>query len=793
MHDPTTTTNSTTPDAASAELVHAGSLLLTLEEISQLVAHSRDPAETLSNIVRLIQGRFHTDVCSVYLLDLEVGQLVLGATIGLKPDSVGRVRMRIDEGLTGLVAENLAPVNVADAFQHPRFKYFPEAGEDPYRSFLGVPLVEGGALQGVLVVQTVPSRDFTSNESRMLVTVGTQLASLVSGARLIERVVAFAQDGEARADAIAPRLEPATLQAASLSPGVGLGWAHVINGFEWQTTGELSADDPAEEQRRLDAAIQQTRDELTRLSQRISSLVGEYHGAILQTQLMLLQDRSIQQDLSQCVAAGATAEAALGQTLDKYVAVFQKLKDRYFQERIYDVKDVFRRIAWHLQPRPARSDAAGDRLVLVAREASVIDLFSVDQDALAAVIVEHGGPQSHAAILARSLDIPMVGQARDVLSRVRDGQQLLVDGTAGIVYFDPPQELIASQTGVAEVARIRGSGVQLRSLGDFGYDESLARSVSATVGAGLPRIEANINLLAEVPQAVAQQASGVGLFRTEFLFLARRTLPTEEEQVGIYRKLLKLLDGRPASIRTFDLRPDKLAHLAHLNASSAAAYDWRLVLDSPPLQKLFKDQVRAILRAATVGPARILVPLVVRTETLDFVLETVQQARDELQRDGLEHSADVPLGIMIEVAAAAAMVPAWAGRVDYFSLGTNDLLASALGIDRDDPVGSRPNDLLHPGLLRMIHNVAAAARAAGRSLTVCGEMAADPAAALALSAFQVAALSVPVHQLRSLQTALTQVSFQQLSELPGKFLDLQTAREVQEMLRQYLETLAVAD
>src|SRR5262245_53641582 len=162
---------------------HESSLLLTLEEISQLISHSHDPHETLANIVQLIQGLFHTDVCSVYLLEPQQGELVLGATVGLHPESVGRVRMRLSEGLTGLVAERLAPVMVSDAFQHPRFKYFPEAGEDLYHSFLGVPLVEGGAPQGVLVVQTVEPRTFSPNETRMLVTVGSQLASLVSGAR----------------------------------------------------------------------------------------------------------------------------------------------------------------------------------------------------------------------------------------------------------------------------------------------------------------------------------------------------------------------------------------------------------------------------------------------------------------------------------------------------------------------------------------------------------------------------------------------------------------------------------
>src|SRR5438270_266754 len=198
---------------------HESSLLLTLEEISQLVSHSHHPGETLANIVRLIQGRFHTDACSVYLLEPQQGELVLGATVGLRPESVGRVRMRLDEGLTGLVAERMAPVMVGDAFAHPRFKFFPEAGEDPCHSFLGVPLIEGGVLQGVLVVQTREPRTFSPNETRLLVTVAAQLAPLVSEAQLIEQVVAAAHAHQPPAGVLPD--EPRTLPGISLSPGRG--------------------------------------------------------------------------------------------------------------------------------------------------------------------------------------------------------------------------------------------------------------------------------------------------------------------------------------------------------------------------------------------------------------------------------------------------------------------------------------------------------------------------------------------------------------------------------------------
>jgi len=384
------------------------------------------------------------------------------------------------------------------------------------------------------------------------------------------------------------------------------------------------------------------------------------------------------------------------------------------------------------------------------------------------VFVERGGPQSHAAILGRSLGIPMVSQVSEVVRRTCPGRQILVDGTVGTVSFDPSPQVAAA------FHRPR------RKACSPGTDGASA----ATVAAEQPRVEVNINLLCEVPQAVQHLASGVGLYRTEFLFLARRTLPTEEEQFDIYRKLLEMLRGRPASIRTFDLRPDKLAHVGW-NAATAETLDWRLVLSAPPLQKLFKDQIRAIFRAAVAGPARVLVPMVTRTELLDFVLRTLDEARAELEREGLEFDARVPLGVMIETAGAAAMVAAWAEHVDYFALGTNDLVASALGFDRQDAVGADRDDALHPGVLRMISDVVAAAHQAGRLVTVCGEMAADPEGALALAALQVDALSVPVAQLASIRHTLLAHPPDSLAGLSQQLVSQRRSDQARTLLRQW--------
>lgn len=747
------------------------SLLLTLEECSQLVAHSHDPHETLTNIVRLIRERFRTAVCSVYLLEPEARELVLGATVGLKPESVGRVRMRVDEGLTGLVAEKLTPVMVEDAFKHERFKYFPEAGEDPYHSFLGVPLIEGGSLEGVLVVQTVEPRVFSPSEIRMLVTVAAQVASLVGDARLLEKTTAVVHDpGSEVGDAA----RGSALTGVSLSPGSGVGQAYIVDGFdEWRRTVALRSADAAREKRRLAAAMVDARAEIVRLSQRISELVGEDHGAILQAQLMIMQDRSIETDLNGLLDAGASAEGALFQTLDKYVSALQRLPTPYFQERVYDIKDVFHRLLWHLRTREGTTAKAGrEPVVLLAHEASVMELFAVDLERLAGVVVEHGGPQSHAAILARSLGIPMVGQVRNFQSLLRPGRRLLIDGTAGVVYLDPAADFVAPREVVKRETEL---------------------DMPRALPAGLPRLEVNINLLAEVEQARRLGAEGVGLYRSEFLFLARRTLPTEAEQVGIYRKLLAQLDGRPVSIRTFDLRPDKLMTYSHMASVAARPFDWRLVLESPPLQQLFREQVRAILRAAApgnvgglqVGPVRLVIPLVTRTELLDFVLQTLADAQQTLYLEGLEHAEAPSLGVMIEVAAAAPMIEDWAEHVDFFALGTNDLTASALGVDRDDPITASQCDPLHPGLLRLIHEIVQSAHRAGRPVTVCGEMAADPQGCLAMVGLQVDSLSVPVGQLRRVRNLLAKVSPAKARELAVPMLRQRTATEVRALLRNW--------
>jgi phosphotransferase system enzyme I (PtsP) len=714
------------------------SLLLTLEEISQLIAHSHNSQQTLSNIVRLLQRRFGTEVCSVYLLEPRSRELVLAHTVGLQPDAIGRIRMRLDEGLTGWTAEQARPVVVQDAFKHPRFKYFPEAGEDPYHSFLGVPLLDAGQVTGVLVLQTVQARDYTADEVRMLITAASQLSPLVGEAWLLQQVEGTTAVGPS-AVAAASRV----LHGTSLSAGWGGGAAYWAREFDWHLLAR-TASDAEQEKTRLLEAVDLARAETDRLSHRIATLVGDDQGAIMQAQLLILQDSKIQADLEQFLAAGSSAEAAVLHTMEKYTRLFEQISNEYFRERLYDIKDVFRRVLWHLRPGSDQLQLDAERLVLVGDEALVSDLFSVDLERVAAVVVERGGKNSHAAILARTLKIPMVAQVADLRASVRSGSRLLVDGDRALVYLEPTESLV-------QELQMR-SAVRATSRPEV---RAAVASEPTTSTRRSPLVLANVNLLPEVRIAMEQGAAGVGLYRTEFLILSRRTMISEEQQVRTYQQMLNALDGRPANIRTFDLRAEKSLPRS-ADQPDPGSLDWRLVLRSTAVQRVFKQQVRAILRAGVAGPVRILVPLVISTEQLQWVKSAIDEARQELQAEGLPFADPVPLGIMIEVPLAAAMVEHWADQVDYLCVGTNDLMASSMGVSRDDPVSEIVCDLLHPGLLRTVERVIAAGHAAGKSVTICGELAADEHGARLLAQMGADALSVAVEQIERVRAVLDQ-------------------------------------
>lgn len=710
------------PGVSQSQAQHDSMLLLTLREVSEIVSHSHDLHETLNNIVNLIQKRFATDVCTVYSVERGSGDLVLSATVGLRRESVNQVRMPIHEGLTGLVAELKAPVSVEDAPKHPRYRYFPESGEEQYHSFLGVPLIHAGIAQGVIVVQHREPRRYSPNEIRLLVGVAAQLAVLVTNAKLCSDLNEAVRTPKPNSF---PDRRPALLHGIAASPGAARGNAILFEAFEFSNPALTSrkAESVEEERLRLSEALTRARDDIDRASRHLAELLGEQFGAIMQAQRIMLEDSTVLRDLGHLVDRGATVEQAIVHVCSRYLDAFQKLDNPFFYERIYDIKDVFRRVLLNVQASPHTAGIAD--VIIVASEVSLLELFASDLNRVRGILIEKGGSYSHVAILARSLNIPMLTQVDLALETISDGDEVFLDASSGAIVVNPD----ATRRNLC-----------------LKWIQPKCDIVETPSDSPLPmRLESTVNLLPEVHRTVKNGASAVGLYRSEILELARRSFPTEAEQLEVYRRMVNILDGRPLTIRTLDLRPDKVFGILAPSAVPAidATWDWRLVHRLAHVQDLIRIQIRAVLQAATAGPIRLLFPMVVTQPQFECALRLWEEAKQSLQNEGVAFSCDVPVGVMVESPAAAMLAHLWIPRVSFVCIGSNDLLHGLLGLERENDRLAGLKTALEPTYLHTVRRVARQATRHGRSVTVCGEIANNPKVLLALWAVGVDGVSIP--------------------------------------------------
>ena len=734
-------------------------LLLTLREVSELVSNSHDIRQTFDNIVALIQTRFRTDVCSLYEYERSSGKLVLRSTRGLKVECIDELRLAPSEGLVGLAFQTGEPVNVADAARHERYRYFPESGEEQFPAFLGVPLISAGATLGVLVVQHRESKPYPANFVSLMVGVAAQLATLFANARLTQELSeSLAQ--VRRADEAEEK--PSEIHGVSACPGTAFGKALKFEAFDFNNP-ELVARRPgvvADELALLDSSIEQGRRDLIEAAEHLAQLLGEEFGALMQAQRMLLEDKTVRGKLRQLVESGLSVEQAVVKVGGDYLRAFERVDNPMFLERLYDIKDVFRRVLVHSCPVTARTRHA-ESVIVVAHEVSLLELFASDVTRVRGIVVERGGAFSHVAILARSLGVPMLTQAHRILRAVEDGDDLFLDAASGVVSINPV-------------------GKKLEALLKLLPKADAKPEDEAPTGPLPIKLEGTVNLLPEVARSVQNGAEGIGLYRSEFLQLARRVMPTEEEQLEVYRKMINALGGLPLTIRTVDLRGDKLFRVAE-QRPHAGQWEWRLVAECPPVQEIVRVQLRAILRASEEGPVRILFPMIATQRQLECALRLLDEAKRSLRSEGLPFDAKTTVGYMIEVPAAVMMVKRWVASVDFVSIGSNDLLHSLLGIDRDSDALAHMKTPLEPTYLRAVRHVVKYAKAAGKPVTVCGEAASYPRAALALAALGVTSLSAPPDNLAKVRREFTSVTIPKDLDAVGRRLN--AASEVTDVER----------
>ena len=692
-----------------------------LRQIREAMAGASPAQDRLDTVVRIIAQSMVAEVCSIYLRRAS-GDLELFATQGLKPEAVHTTRLKPGEGLVGEVARTAAPISLSDAPSHPSFAYRPETGEDPYHAFLGAPLLRGGRAIGVLVVQNRSERRYDDEEVEDIQTIAMVLAETVASGELL------AQD-ELRDIEVAPH-RPERLKGQRFAEGLAYG--HVILHEAPVAPENLLAENQQVEEIRL-------REALIGLKANIDSILDGGQGKlaglpfeVLETYRMFADDRGWNRSLEEAVRTGLTAEAAVDRVRNEHRARFAQARDPYIKERLHDFEDLANRLLRVLAgDRPGERDLPDDA-ILVARNLGPADLLEYPRHKLRGLLLEEGSAASHAAIVARALQIPCVGRIMGVRDRLSEGDLVIVDGETGETYLRPrPDMLAAVQSRMLVRSARQAEFAKLRDVPAVTLDGT--RVIVLT----------NAGLAVDLENLDATGAEGIGLFRTEFQFMVSEELPRLTSQTALYKLVLDTAGDRPVTFRTLDIGGDKVLPYLETEREENPALGRRAIrlgLDRPGLLRL---QLRALLSAAAGRELRVMFPMIATVDEFRAARELVDVECAWAKRRGRALPALLRVGAMIECPSLLWHLDALLPLTDFVSVGTNDLFQYMFAADRTNPLVSERYDPLSPPALRALAEIQKKCADTGTPVSVCGEMAGRPLEAFALLTLGFTRLSAP--------------------------------------------------
>ena len=692
-----------------------------LRRLREVMAEPVSAQERLDKIVVLIAANMVAEVCSVYVLRVD-GTLELYATEGLKREAVHQTVLKADEGLVGLVASEANPINLSEAQAHPAFSYRPETGEEIYHSFLGVPVLRAGNTLGVLVVQNRARRNYSEEEEEALQTTAMVLAEMIASGELS----ALARPG---AEPVARHAT--TVSGTSLSDGIALG--HVVLHEPRVVITNVIADDVPRELKRLDAAIATLRADLDRLVEHRDVADGGEHRDVLEAYRMFSYDQGWLHKIREAVGTGLTAEAGVERVQSDTRARMLRASDHYLRDRLHDLDDLANRLMRVLmgQDHAPRKEHLPENAIVVARSMGPAALLDYDRKRLRGLVLEEGGPTSHVSIVARALGIPTVGEIENATGLVEQGDAIIVDGITGQIHMRPPADV---ESAYAERVKLRARRqAQYRALRERPCVTKDGQPISLMINAGLA---------IDLPHIEETGATGIGLFRTELQFMVSNTLPRTGDQLALYRAVLDAAGKKPVTFRTLDIGGDKVLPYLRNVEEENPALGWRAIrlgLDRPGL---LRSQVRALLRAAGGRQLRLMFPMIAMVEEFDRAKSLVEIELTHLRRHGHALPERVEIGTMLEVPSLLFQLDELLDRVDFLSVGSNDLMQFLYAADRGNVrVASRFDPLSTP-VLRALKDVSDKAKMHGKPVALCGELASQPIGALALAILGYRTLSL---------------------------------------------------
>lgn len=750
-------------------------MLTELRHILEEVSAKEHFDEALNIVAKRIVSTLSTAACSIFLIDAQRQEYVLVATEGLNPKAVGQVRLPTHQGIVGLVSEREEPINISDATQHPRFHREPLLQEDLYRAFLGTPIIYHRNVLGVLIVQQEEPIRYDESQEAFLVTLATQLAAIIAHAEATGALKHLL-------DTIEGKTTRAPVQNVSYAgvpgvAGIGIGMGVVIYApDDLENLPDREIEDIEEEVSRFEHALSAVREDLAALSEKLTDSLPAEERALFEVYQRMLDNADLGNEVKTLIASGQWAAGALRTVILQHARRLENTDNDYLRERALDIKDLGQRVLAYLQKNKRKTPHYTPNTILIGETITPIDLANVPEGYLCGIVSMRGSQNSHTAILARALSIPTVMGVRDAPIHALEGKDIIVDGYYGQFYVSP------SATIQAEFERILAEEQAFAAI-----LEEDAHLPAVTLDDYRIGLLVNTGLGADISRALSAGAEGVGLYRTEVPFLMRDRFPTSEEQRIIYRQLLASFAPRPVIIRTLDIGGDKPLPYFPIQEDNPFL-GWRgirITLDHPDI---FLTQMRAMLRANEgLNNMRIMLPMISDVMEVDEALHLIRKAHAELIDEG--HDIHMPqVGVMIEVPSAVYQARALAKRVDFLSVGSNDLTQYLLAVDRNNPRVANLYDTLHPAVLRALIQVVDNGHQEGKHVSICGELAADPAACLLLVAIGFDSLSMNAPAIHRVRYAIRHFSQKKMAQLLQEVLTMESASMIRSHIKLALET-----
>lgn len=751
-------------------------MLKVLKRIVQEVTAAKQLSNALGILVQQINKAINAEAASVYLIDTKHAEYVLIATEGLNKQAQFRVRISFDSGLVGLVGRREEPINLEDAPAHPDFYHNPLLGEEHFKAFLGVPIIQHRKIYGVLIVQQTEQRCFDDTEESFLITLAAQLGGIIAHAEATGELAELTQP---KPMGVNKKVEAGTIALAGIGsvPGIGIGTAVVVYPqADIDAVPQNPVETLDEEINAFYEALESTRDDMHRLSKRMKSVVAEEEHALFDVYLRILDKDSLGIEVEQIIRKEKIgAQAALATVIKKHIAQFESMEDSYLRERASDFRDLGRRVLAALQWSQQEEIVYPKRTVLVGEEVTAAALAEVPEGCLAGVISAKGSNNSHVAILARALGVPTVMGVRGLKLDLISRRAIIVDGYYGQVYISPSKSVLAEfKILEQEEQALNQSLVSLRD------------KPAETVDNYRVSLQVNTGLAMDAGLSMSVGAEGVGLYRSEVPFMSRDHFPSEDEQTIIYRQTLKAFAPHPVTMRTLDIGGDKV--LPYFPVAEDNPYlGWRgirVTLDHPDV---FLMQIRAMMRAnEELNNLRIMLPMVTNLSEVEEASYLIDQAFTELLEEGC--TIEKPkLGVMIEVPAAAYLAREIAKRVDFISVGSNDLTQYFLAVDRNNARVAGLYDSMHPAMLRVLLKVVEGGHAAGVEVSICGEMASDPLAVILLIAMGFDTLSMNSSSLPRVKWVIRNFAIATARKILAEVLEFEHPAQIRFHLQKALE------